>query len=298
MADAAGIALGLPGLFVTGVQCFDWIQLGREFKGDFVRASSRLDTAHLRLLRWGTAMGLEGANLDTPDHDRLYLNLPTGHAEKMSEFLTRIKDDFARAEATATKYRPLNTGGPSENDALDPALELAAADATARTPYDFRHKTMTNYKSATRGSRKLVQRATWVFHDRSRFDRLVDYVIESVKDLEDLFAPALIREQELCRREIASVEPQALPLLLEAVKEDDKILGDALAVEVQVQGLEFRDIKIGGKGKFWLGSEYGNVRVVEKSGNKYSGMVLEGEGQTRLGNSYGMPNLPDTPRDR
>ncbi|OCK96967.1 uncharacterized protein K441DRAFT_549827 [Cenococcum geophilum 1.58] len=55
----AGI-LGLAGLFNNAVDCFEYVQLGREFGRDYQTNLLKLDDARLRLSRWGQSMGLSG----------------------------------------------------------------------------------------------------------------------------------------------------------------------------------------------------------------------------------------------
>ena len=52
-----GIA-GLAGAFTACVDCFEYIQLGRQFGQDYGNCLLKLDVAKLRLSRWGVAMGL------------------------------------------------------------------------------------------------------------------------------------------------------------------------------------------------------------------------------------------------
>jgi len=55
----AGI-LGLAGLFNNAVDCFEYVQLGREFGRDYQTNLLKLDDARLRLSRWGQSMELSG----------------------------------------------------------------------------------------------------------------------------------------------------------------------------------------------------------------------------------------------
>lgn len=52
-----GIA-GLAGAFTACIDCFEYIQLGRQFGQDFGKCLLKLDTAKLRMSRSGEAMGL------------------------------------------------------------------------------------------------------------------------------------------------------------------------------------------------------------------------------------------------
>lgn len=62
MAEAAGLVVGvvaLAGLFNNTIECFEFIQLGRTFGKDFQKSQLKLDTARLRLSRWGKSLHLD-----------------------------------------------------------------------------------------------------------------------------------------------------------------------------------------------------------------------------------------------
>ena len=62
MADLAGVVIGgvaLASLFTTCVDCFEYIQLGRDFGKNYQRSQLQLTTVQLRLLRWGQSVRIE-----------------------------------------------------------------------------------------------------------------------------------------------------------------------------------------------------------------------------------------------
>lgn len=61
MAETAGLVVGvvaLASLFNTTVECFEFVQLGRSFGKDFQTSQLKLDSARLRLSRWGKSLDL------------------------------------------------------------------------------------------------------------------------------------------------------------------------------------------------------------------------------------------------
>jgi hypothetical protein len=61
MAEVFGIVAGslsVAALFNNAVDCFEYIQLGRNFGTDYQTCQLRLDIARLRLSRWGTAVDI------------------------------------------------------------------------------------------------------------------------------------------------------------------------------------------------------------------------------------------------
>jgi len=54
---AIGVA-GLAGVFTACVDCFEYVQLGRQFGQDYEKCLLKLDAAKVGMSRWGAAMGL------------------------------------------------------------------------------------------------------------------------------------------------------------------------------------------------------------------------------------------------
>lgn len=72
MAEAAGLTSGvvaLAGLFDNTVECFEFVQLGRNFGKNFQTSQLKLDNARLRLSRWGKSWGLSDNIQDTQSLD-------------------------------------------------------------------------------------------------------------------------------------------------------------------------------------------------------------------------------------
>lgn len=58
--EPAGLVVGIAGLagtITSCVECFDYIQLGRNFGADYGKCLLRLDAAKLRMSRWGDSLG-------------------------------------------------------------------------------------------------------------------------------------------------------------------------------------------------------------------------------------------------
>ena len=59
--EPAGLAVGIlaiAGLFNNAVDCFEYVQIGRNFGQSYQTGLLKLDTARLRLSRWGQAIGI------------------------------------------------------------------------------------------------------------------------------------------------------------------------------------------------------------------------------------------------
>ena len=64
MAELVGITLGavslagaVSGTFVSILNCFEYVELGRRFTKDFERSQAQLGRLKLQLTNWGTSAG-------------------------------------------------------------------------------------------------------------------------------------------------------------------------------------------------------------------------------------------------
>ena len=104
MAEAAGLAVGalsLAGLFNNAVQCFEFVQLGRNFGRDFETSQLKLECARLRLYRWGAALGL-GEELQ--DERLLEDRLGLSATEMAKNLLGQALAVFEEAKGISRKY--------------------------------------------------------------------------------------------------------------------------------------------------------------------------------------------------
>jgi hypothetical protein len=101
--EPAGLAVGviaLAGLFNNAVDCFEYVQLGRNFSGSFQTNIIKLDNARLRLSRWGQSIGLGGDLEEVQSLDSATLSPEdTARAEAL---IGQIQELFAKAEPRCT----------------------------------------------------------------------------------------------------------------------------------------------------------------------------------------------------
>jgi hypothetical protein len=129
MAEAAGLIVGvvaLAGLFNNTVECFEFVQLGRTFGKDFQTSQLKLDSARLRLSRWGKSLDLdEDVRNTTSLQGRFGSESTIKHAEAL---LSQIIELFAGAKGVLTSYK--NRTAPQDDSLvvynpqtdLDPAM--------------------------------------------------------------------------------------------------------------------------------------------------------------------------------
>jgi len=107
--------LALAVLFNNAVDCFAYVQIGRNIKQDFTGSILRLDNTQLRLSRWGQAIGLGGDLSNVKELNSIFNS--SDDAGKVKERLEQIIELFVDAEATSSK---LESRSPSTTTALQP----------------------------------------------------------------------------------------------------------------------------------------------------------------------------------
>lgn len=94
------LALSIPGLFLTCVQYFVLLQLGRNFEADFGSCHLQLRWIELRLQRWGRAAGITAETTEEDflkefehNHDQNEVNLVFDTLEQIDVQLSRARQD-------------------------------------------------------------------------------------------------------------------------------------------------------------------------------------------------------------
>ncbi|KAI7247501.1 hypothetical protein KC343_g6623 [Hortaea werneckii] len=225
MAEPAGLAVGvfaLVGLFNNAVDCFNYVQAGRNLGASYVTCQIKLSNAQLRFTRWGEAVGLPRDVQDESqlDQDALAHNFDETKVRKAKTRISHIIQLFAEAENVSRKYRSqdrgLDGGAGSEDDRK--ALELADQ--------------VRNMSLERKGKNTFLQKASWALYRADAFKDLLSDVADEVKNLEELFPAVETTRQHLADKEVDSLSTSTqLGLLKEAaVSEEvqDQFLAAAL----------------------------------------------------------------------
>lgn len=94
-----GIA-GLAGAFTACIDCFEYIQLGRQFGQDFGKCLLKLDTAKLRMSRWGVAI-----RLGSEPHLPPQLSVTEEEIILAKSLLEQILESFEDAERISARFK-------------------------------------------------------------------------------------------------------------------------------------------------------------------------------------------------
>jgi hypothetical protein len=194
---AVSLATALSGIFVSVVECFEYVELGRRFAPDFNKSQARLAALRLEITRWGVSAGVLP---DPRTGNHRTVNVDAESATVGLGLFTRIQDDILEVEHKSKKYR----------DQTRPSA--SAADLTILGPSDMDTPTMALNSRANAIITKRVhgvswgRKAKWALYEKKLFDRLLEDITENLGTLKGLFPQLVEPQQELCRIEVEEVQ--------------------------------------------------------------------------------------------
>ncbi|KAI4265738.1 MAG: hypothetical protein L6R38_009210 [Xanthoria sp. 2 TBL-2021] len=282
--ESAGLAIGvagLAGLFSACVDCFEYIQLGRQFGHDYGKCLLKLDAARLQLSRWGASIGLSTVNSSL---QRQLVASATSQEMRLAEDLLRqILDTFEDAKRIAARY----TGYVSAST-TGSSTDLVVYDAdTADINSDFqrvhhRMRELAQQRQKTIGIRK---KAKWALYEKKRFDRMIEDVMVFINQLVNLFPAAEDNQRGLCKLEVEAFQkPQELALLNDAAQGDDEILSGEIKRQMETRGHVVTNYSAGGNTSTFIGDDI--AFGVEGKSHTFNGFSASGNAVVRLGNIY------------
>jgi hypothetical protein len=282
MAEAVGLTMGsvaLASLFTTCIDCFEYVQLGRQFGTNYQRSLLKLDIVKLRLSRWADAV----------NESQQRYNVAIGsanEAQKVQEILGEIIELFANTEKVSAKYKMKAKPG-----------DLVAYDVNADLEPDLRsmHNKMCELAIKRQKRSSFAQKAAWALYEEKHFNRLIEDVTTLVDGLVELFPATRGRLQQLSLEEAQEMkEEPSLGVLEEAAEDIDPLL------QTSVQ-----QVLTGRKGHIFfrnLATEDARVRYGDESmagatltgpGHTYDSNIASGKSRVHYGNKFGGKSVLD-----
>jgi hypothetical protein len=213
--------LGLAGLFNNAVDCFEYVQLGRNFGSNFQTSVLKLDNARLRLSRWGQSVGLSTKVEDVQSLHRT--TVPAEEIPKAERILGHILELFADAEGVSAKVK-------TRSSLDEPSLAVYDAQTDLDPVRMSLHQKMRELSIKRQNRTPLRQKAKWALYEEKHFKRLIEDVTDLVNDLVELFPAAQSSQQELCELEVLELgTSESLPILKDIASSQDKYLEAALS---------------------------------------------------------------------
>jgi len=239
--EAGGFAVGviaLASLFNNAVDCFEYIQIGRNFGTNFQTCLLKLDNARLRLSRWGQAAGLSGNVEDTQSLQQG--SLSAEDIPKAEKILGQVLDLFADAEGVSAKFKIRASPNDTSLALYDQHKELDSLGMTL-------HDKMRTLSLKRQNRTQLRQKVKWALYEEKHFRRLIDDITELVNSLVDLFPALQTMQRELCVYEVSEFGDGGLPVLKDIAKDQDKELEEAILKALEhIVRLCFYDFLIAG----------------------------------------------------
>ena len=268
-----GVA-GLAGAFTACIDCFEYIQLGRQFGRDYGKCLLRLDAAKVRMSRWGVAMGLG------PEP---YLKRQASASDEemrlAQSLLDQIMESFKDAERVSERFMKHSMMQKSRTD----DLLVYDADSNLDPSYQRLHLTMRELAGQRQKGTSMRKKAVWALYEKKRFDTMIEDVTGFVSELVDLFPTAQEDQRALCKTEVSAIhKTEDLALLKDIASDDDKILAAEVEKEMDDRGHNVTDWKAGGSSKMWAGDD--NASGVKSRGHNFARFTLSDHADVHLGN--------------
>lgn len=285
MIDPVALPFAVVGVFKSCLSCFQNIRLGKRFGKDFGICLAKLEAAEVRLTRWAEPIGLleEKLEIKGPYEDR--------QITKAYEWLGKLQDAFEEARETSEKYTDKQKRkGKQEN--LEPLDEDEALRSEASIG-----KLVTSMRTIAKERQKhlnLPRKITWALYGKDSFDALIEEIVTMTNDLVELFPSTQPRLQELCQREVSSLDNETVLNLAKVLrnddeksdKSDDSLLSKAICNHIESHRHDFRNIKVDGNGVHRFGDEYAFESGVKPGDIKADGMDIQGSGFTHTGHVF------------
>ena len=218
MAEAAGLAFGVFGAFTDAVQCFEYVQLARNFDKDYQTAVLKLDVAQLRLSRWGVSVGM-----DHVDQSTKMLPGVEGTAaehEKAQELLENIVSLFDDAAQKSSKLKTSNVNTDDDDSTTTKELDLATSSLHRK----LKQLSLKRFKPSN-----VTNKVKWALYKEKALRRLIEDITGEVNDLVSLFPAVLPEQKRLCAEEGAELaQDDNISLLMPLLEKQDIELSAAV----------------------------------------------------------------------
>ncbi|OAG06629.1 uncharacterized protein CC84DRAFT_1162983 [Paraphaeosphaeria sporulosa] len=209
--EPVGLTVGvvsLASLFNNAVDCFEYVQLGRNIGKDFQTSMLKLDNARLRLSRWGKAVSLSG---DIAEVQSLESTALSAEDVPVAEsLLGKILDLFADAEEVSVKFK-------SRAVATDSSLIVHDAQTDLDLVHRTLHEKMRDLSIRRQNKTPLRHKVKWALYEKKHFQRLIEDIIELVNALVETFPAVRQAQRDLCSVEASEIGTNGSLSALESV---------------------------------------------------------------------------------
>ncbi|KAK4109352.1 hypothetical protein N656DRAFT_783280 [Canariomyces notabilis] len=279
MAEVFGVvagALSVVGLFKNCIDCFEYIRLGRNFGDDYERYQLRLDTAKLRLERWGTAIGI--------NEDPRFRSLRPARTDKevrlIRSLLRELKHVFEDIQHSERRYQIKGTV-----QEVDTKHRICAPINKSQRPGHLRHWQTGFFK-----------KTTWALYDKKRFEDMMADLNRLLDDMERVLTQP-VNGQELALRQPSGTTAEPSTSKSET-EEDPGVAADPPAPEQKFCGIEVtnvaENIKVGQEARAHVGNVVKEqMTIQDRTNNQGGNAVVAEKARFMVGNVYGGKSIWD-----
>ncbi|KAM7216895.1 heterokaryon incompatibility protein s [Rhypophila decipiens] len=272
--EVAGLVIGgvsLASLFTTCVDCFEYIQLGRQFGRDYQTAVLRLDLLKLRLSRWASAVNESACGVSVQSDDEIV---------KVKEVLGQIIELFDDAtKKTSKKFKASDDG---------------AGMADLDKDFESIHLKMKDLALKRQNRSSFAKKVSWMLHEEKYFTRLIEDIEPLVRDLVDMFPAVQEKQRQLSVQEAEELQAdRGVVLLQDSNQGEDELLREAIA---QALAGQVKHQFVGNIAKDEVQARYGDeyeggAPVAGTAGSKYEKNEASGKARVQYGDHYGQGSI-------
>ncbi|EXM20379.1 hypothetical protein V3481_007539 [Fusarium oxysporum f. sp. vasinfectum] len=281
MAEIFGVAAGAlstAGLFNNCVDCFNYIQIARQFREDFPQYRLRLDVAKCRLARWGAA-------IDINNDPRFSHSESTDRTVALAQsILQEIVARFETVQKISSRY-----ARDIEQSSMEVCTEADLGPVPRRLHNNFPALTIKRYNSVG-----LLKKTSWALYHKKHMGSLIDDIIASIEDLETTLPASPGAVSRLVEIEIEEVNDEQEFRMVQDVAEGlDPILYDLSKEKLQEITGKNSAGRISGSGAVNIGNTFVKESFLQSKGFKdhttnYVNEVDTAEtGRVNIVNTYG-----------
>ena len=277
MTEIVGVATGVAGLagaFTACIDCFELVQLGRQFGQDYGKCLVKLGATKLRMSRWGASMGL-----GPEPHLLQSISASDEETRFAQSLLEQIVDNFEEAERTSERFKKYT----SKQESAFTALGVYDANTELGPDYRRLYLTLRERAKQLQKQTSVLKKFRWAIYEKKSFDRLIEDVTGLVHQLVDLFPAAKEDQKALCRKEVLAIRDTGdLKLLNDIAGKDDEMLKAEVTEEIKNRGHTYNDWKAEGHTKTHAGDD--NASGVASKGHDYARFTVSDYSVVHLGN--------------
>ena len=269
-------AISITALFNECIDCFDYVQIARNFGQDFSRFQLRLDVARCRLSRWGAAVNVNS--------NSRFMNSDESTVVLTQEILQEIVARFEAAQKVSRRYK-----AKAEDASMEICTETDLSSTSQRLHNRFTTRTLGRQSRVG-----LLKKTSWALYDKDYMARMIEDIVTSINELEKVFPAAPQEINQLARMEVEELnDEKELDMLQDVTKGLDPIL--EVMAKHRLQELTGKNSagRISGNGRVNIGHTFVKESFVHAQGLRDNTVnhvdEIDGGEMSRVnvGNTYG-----------